>query len=232
MTSTFFLNFLKSLNILYIEDEEKIRKNVSNTLNLISNKVFDLPNCIEALNLFSKEHIDIILSDISMPNMNGIEFVKKVRQNNKRIPIILLTAHTDTPFLLEATKLKLVDYLVKPLDFNQLKEALIKASQEIYENGDYCIYFPNNICYNITEKKLYKDSKEQNISTKEISLLELLYKNKNRVVPTIEIKSSIWEDSFEATDSALKAVLSKLRKKIGKDSIRNVSGIGYQLQDT
>jgi len=232
MNQTFYLNFLKSLNILYIEDEDKIRQNVTRTLNLILNKVYDLPSCIDALDLFSKEHIDIILSDISMPKMNGIDFVKKIREKDKKVPIILLTAHTDTKFLLEATKLKLVDYLVKPLDFKQLKEALIKAAQEIYENGTFCIYFPNGVYYNLTEKKLYKNSEEQNITAKEISLLELLYNNKNRVVPTIEIKNTIWEDSFQATDAALKAVLNKLRKKIGKDSIRNISRIGYRLYDS
>lgn len=223
------LNFLKSLNILYIEDEENIRKNVTKTLKLLVNNVFELSNSLDALKVFNKEHIDIILSDISMPNLNGIEFVKRIRKKNKNIPIILLTAHTDTPFLLEATKLKLIDYLIKPLNFNQLKEALTKASQEVFENGDYCIFFTNNTCYNLTQKKLYIDSKEQNISAKEIALLELLYKNKNRVVSISEIKSCVWEDEFEATDSALKAVLNKLRKKIGKNSIRNISGIGYQL---
>lgn len=223
------LNFLKSLNILYIEDEENIRKNVTKTLKLLVNNVFELSNSLDALKVFDKEHIDIILSDISMPNLNGIEFVKKIREKNKNIPIILLTAHTDTPFLLEATKLKLIDYLIKPLNFNQLKEALTKASQEVFESGDYCIFFTNNTCYNLTQKKLYIDSKEQNISAKEIALLELLYKNKNRVVSISEIKSCVWEDEFEATDSALKAVLNKLRKKIGKNSIRNISGIGYQL---
>lgn len=165
-----------------------------------------------------------------MPNMNGIEFTKKIREIDKNIPIILLTAHTDTHYLLDATKLKLIDYLIKPLDFKQLKEALIKAALEVKDSGNYCINFPGNIHYNISVKKLYKENIEENITAKEISLLELLYENKNRIVPTIEIKNHVWEDSFEATDSALKAVLNKLRKKIGKDSIRNISGIGYQIQ--
>lgn len=230
MTTNTSLSFLKTLTILYIEDEDNIRNNVTKTLKLISNNVYDCSNCIDALKIFNEHHIDIILSDISMPNMNGIEFTKKIREIDKNIPIILLTAHTDTHYLLDATKLKLIDYLIKPLDFKQLKEALIKAALEVKDSGNYCINFPGNIHYNISVKKLYKGNIEENITAKEISLLELLYENKNRVVPTIEIKNHVWEDSFEATDSALKAVLNKLRKKIGKDSIRNISGIGYQIQ--
>lgn len=224
------LEFLKTLNILYIEDEEKIRNNVEKTLQLILNNVYTASNGQEAIDLLELNEVDIILSDISMPNMNGIELAKEVRKTNKKIPIILLTAHTDTNFLLEATRLKLIDYMIKPLDFNLLKNALINASTEIYESGNYNIHFTNNIHYNITEKKLYRDSKERSITAKEIALLEYLYENQNRVISSEEIKNHVWEDSYEATDSALKAVLNKLRKKIGKGSIKNISGIGYQIQ--
>ncbi|WP_320035219.1 response regulator transcription factor [Halarcobacter sp.] len=224
-----YLKFLKTLNILYVEDEENIRRNIVKTLLLLVNSVTTASNGREALSLLKNNHIDIILSDISMPEMSGIELSKEVRKNNKNIPIILLTAHTDTNFLLEATRLKLIDYIIKPLDFNQLKEALIKSSNEIYDSGNFCINFENNIHYNLSKKKLYIDTEEINITAKEIILLEFLYKNRKRVVPTIEIKNNVWEDEYEATDSALKGVLNKLRKKIGKDSIKNISGIGYQL---
>ncbi|XOB61921.1 response regulator transcription factor [Campylobacterota bacterium DY0563] len=224
-----YLKFLKTLNILYVEDEENIRRNIAKTLLLLVNSVTTASNGKEALSLLKNNHIDIILSDISMPEMSGLELSKEIRKNNKTIPIILLTAHTDTNFLLEATRLKLIDYIIKPLDFNQLKEALIKSSNEIYDSGNFCINFENNIHYNLSKKKLYIDTQEINITAKEIILLEFLYKNRKRVVPTIEIKNNVWEDEYDATDSALKGVLNKLRKKIGKDSIKNISGIGYQL---
>ncbi|WP_321469750.1 response regulator transcription factor [Halarcobacter sp.] len=224
-----YFKFLKTLNILYVEDEENIRNNIAKTLLLLVNNVITAPNGIVALKQLKNNHIDIVLSDISMPEMSGLELSKEIRKNNKIIPIILLTAHTDTNFLLEATRLKLIDYIVKPLDFNQLKEALMKASNEIYNSGNFSIKFENNIYYDFSKKKLYMNSEEINITAKEIILLEFLYKNRKRVVPTIEIKNNVWEDDYEATDSALKGVLNKLRKKIGKDSIKNISGIGYQL---
>lgn len=222
------LKFLKTLNILYVEDEENIRNNITRTLLLMVNKVFPCSNGIEALEALERNEIDIVLSDISMPKMSGLELSSEIRKNNKNIPIILLTAHTDTNFLLQATKLKLIDYIVKPLEFNQLKDALFRASEEIDEKK-HCIHFKDSIYYSVTEKKLFNNAIEEKITAKEIALLEFLYKNKTRVVSSEEIKENIWEDFFEGTDSALKAVLNKLRKKIGKDSIRNVSGIGYQL---
>ncbi|RXJ67098.1 transcriptional regulator [Halarcobacter ebronensis] len=223
------LEILKKLTILYVEDEENIRDNITKVLKLMCDKIFATSNGLDALNIFNENHIDIILSDINLPKMSGLEFVSKIREGGKRTPAILLSAYTDTPYLLHATKLKLVDYLVKPLDFSQLKEALIKASQEIYDEGNFIIKLNNNTQYNISEKVVLKDGKSIKLTGKEIALIELLLKNRNHVVNTLEIKDVIWEDSYEATDSALKAVLNKLRNKIGKDAIKNISGIGYQI---
>ena len=223
------LEVLKSLSILYLEDEENIRINISKTLQLICDNVFDCENSNDAIKIFKKNKIDIIISDISMPNINGIEFTKIIRKTNTTIPIILLTAHTDTDYLLEATKLKLVDYLIKPLNFNKLKEALNNAVNEIISNNPPIIKFPNNVEYHLKKKVLFINKVEQNITSKEIALLELLYTNININISQDFIKSHIWEDSFFATDSALKAVLNKLRNKIGKNSIKNISGIGYRL---
>lgn len=223
------LEILKSLNILYLEDEENIRKNITRTLQLLCNNVYDCSDSMEAIEVFENKKINIIISDISMPNINGIEFSKIIRKKNKQIPIILLTAHTDTDYLLEATKLKLVDYLIKPLNFLKLKEALINAVTEIEDNNPIIINFPNNIEYNMQTKQLFQDGIEKNITAKEIALLELLYKNKNKNISQEFIKLNLWDDPYDATDSALKAVLNKLRNKIGKSSIKNLTGIGYRL---
>ena len=220
---------LKSYNILYLEDEENIRNSITNTLELMCNKVYPCANATDAFDVFDNNKIDIIISDISMPKINGIEFTKQIRLINKKVPIILLTAHTDTDYLLEATKLKLVDYLIKPLNFTKLKEALINAIDEILLNEPQIIKFPNDIVYNMSKKQLFQNNKEKNITSKEIALLELLYKNKDKNISKEFIKMNIWDDPFYATDAALKAVLNKLRNKIGKSSIKNISGVGYRL---
>jgi DNA-binding response OmpR family regulator len=223
------LELLKSYTILYLEDEENIRKSITNTLELMCKKVYPCADASEAYKVFEDNKIDIILSDISMPKINGIEFAKMVRKEDKNVPIILLTAHTDTDYLLEATKLKLVDYLIKPLNFTKLKEALNNAIDEILENKPQIIKFPNNISYNILKKQLLENNKEKNITSKEIALLELLYENRDKHISQEFIKMNIWDDPFYATDAALKAVLNKLRNKIGKNSIKNISGVGYRL---
>lgn len=226
-----FNNILKNLNILYVEDEENIRINIKKVLLLLCENVFDASSIEEAKIILKEQRIDIVISDINLPDTDGIAFVKELRKTDKTIPIILLSAYTDTKYLLEATKLKLVDYLTKPIDFKTLNNALQTCVEEILDNSRYLILFQNEIQYNVLHKKLIdlNTKKEILLTSKELELLSFLIKNSNRIVSAEELKSNIWEDYFEATDSALKNLLNKVRKKIGKESIVNISGVGYRL---
>ncbi len=225
------MGILKHLNILYIEDEEEIRKNLKKTLDLLCNKTFDVACIKDAKEILERDKIDIIISDINLSKENGLDFIKELRLTNKIIPVIIISAYTKKDFLMEATKLKLIDYLVKPIDFKTLHKALEKCVEDIVDNSSYIVNFPNNIQYNVFEKKLWNtiEDKEISLTSKEISLLEELIKNTNKHLSNEELKNLIWEDYYEASDSALKNLLNKLRKKIGKDSIKNLSGVGYQI---
>ena len=225
--------YVRKLSILYIEDELNIRINIKKTLTLFCENVLDVENILSAKEILQKNRIDIIICDINLPDCDGIEFIKELRKTDKTIPVILLTAYTDKKYLLEATKLKLIDYLTKPIDFESLNNALQRCVQEILDNSRYVISFRNNIQYNVSHNRLIdNNNKEEEIhlTSKELDLLNFLIKNNNRVCSADELKFSIWENSLEASDSALKNLLNKLRKKIGKESIINNSSIGYKLE--
>lgn len=226
-----FSKILKNLNILYIEDEKNIRLNIKKTLELFCENVYDAEDILNAKEILTNHRIDIIISDINLPDMSGIDFVKQIRMTDKTIPIVLLSAYTDKKFLLEATKLKLVDYLTKPINFQNLNNALQNCVNEILDNSRYVITFKNNIQYNVLQRKLFNliDNTELSLTSKELDLLDFLIKNSNKVSSAEELKNTIWDDYLEASDSALKNLLNKLRKKIGKDSIINISGVGYRI---
>lgn len=222
---------LSHLNLLYIEDEINIRENISKTLNIFVSKVFAVSNINEAVSVINSTRIDLIITDINLPGKNGIDFIKKLREQKLNIPIIILSAHTDKNYLLEATKLKLVDYLVKPIDFDILKESLIRVCEEILDSAKFIVNFEEGISYNVLQKRVFtqKENLTIDLTSKEIELLNYLIENHKRIVSHEEIKNNIWEDSFEATDSALKNLLNKLRKKIGKSTIENISGVGFRI---
>lgn len=229
MEKALAIKTLKNLSILYIEDEKQIRDRLADTLRLFFKTVYPFSNAEDALEFYNQNKVDIILSDISLEQLNGIELAKLIRKENKKIPIILLSAHTNTEYLLEASKLKLVEYLTKPITFTQLENALINGAFEILENGNYMLSFGNNIIYDVQHNTLYENDIEKKLTVSEIKLLNFLIKNKHKTVSMEEIKNNIWEDPYYATETAFKSLLHKLRTKIGKNSIKNVSGVGYFL---
>lgn len=227
----YFKNIIQHLNILYIEDEENIRKNIKKTLEMLVNNVFDASNIKDAKKILENKRIDIIISDINLEEENALYFIKDIRKDYFNNPIILLSAYTDKDYLLEATKLKLVDYLVKPIDFKTLNSAIEKAAIELIEIGNYIVEFDTKSSYNVLTKRLtQKNNKESiDLTAKEIELLELLIFNSNRIINYEEIKSSLWNNSYDVSDSALKNLINKLRNKIGKDTITNISKIGFKI---
>ena len=120
------LEKLQNLTLLYAEDEVGIRENIADSLRYYVKEVYEVNDGEEGYELYLEKTPDIILTDIRMPNVNGIEFIKKIRQTNKNIPVVMITAHTDKEYLLDAIELHMEKYIVKPIDLDKLFEKLIK----------------------------------------------------------------------------------------------------------
>lgn len=222
------LEKLQSLSILYAEDEVGIRENISDSLAYYVKNVYQASNGEEAFELYMDKKPDIILSDIHMPILNGIEFVKKVREIDRKIPIVMITAHTDKEYLLEAVELRMEKYIVKPIELEVLLEILKKCLETIDINKKVVLGIDTSYVYDYDKKELrYKDEIVL-LNKKEISFFELLIKNQNRIVSYEELQEKVWIDDV-MTDSALRSLVRNLRKKLPTDIIFNLSGIGYRF---
>jgi len=116
---------LNGFNILYIEDEADLLKHTTSVLEDFTQNIFAVQTSKEALNVLKNNHIDVIISDILLKNENGIEFLRYIKDDlDIHIPTILTTAHTDTEHLLDAIKLKVENYLVKPISIKELLNSL------------------------------------------------------------------------------------------------------------
>jgi DNA-binding response OmpR family regulator len=162
--------------------------------------------------------------------MSGIELVKLIRKDNYKIPIILLTAYSKTDILMEATRLKLVNYITKPIIYEELYDSLSIAVEEIARFKGKIFKLYDNTVFDFSLKILYQNDKEIHLTSSENRLLTLLLENANKTVTIDTIKNELWHDPVDATESALKSILTKLRSKVGKQSIKNVSGVGYYIQ--
>ena len=118
------LDILKNINILYLEDDENLLKHTSDILEDFVSNIYGVKNTIDAMKILLEKKVDVIISDIQLENENGINFLKYIKNKEIQIPAILTTAHTDTNYLLEAIKLKVENYLLKPINIDELLDSL------------------------------------------------------------------------------------------------------------
>lgn len=219
---------LQTLTLLYAEDEIGIRQNIADSLRYYVKEVYEANDGEEAYSIYIDKKPDIILSDIHMPNINGLEFVTKIRQTNKNIPIIMITAHTDKEYLLQAVELHMEKFIVKPIDLDELFEALEVCVNILNINKKVLLKVDEDYIYDYDLKELiYKDNNII-LNKKEMIFLEVLISNQNRIISYEELQEKVWVDDI-MTDSALRSLVRNLRKKLPTDIIFNLSGVGYKL---
>ena len=221
-------NINKNIKILYVEDDEIARENGIEYLQNFFEQIYEASDAIKALQLYEKYQPDIIITDIQMPKLNGLEFVKKIRQKDKKTQIIIITAFCDKDYLLKAIELGLVKYLVKPVCEKEFEEALFLCVNSLQNNESNIIKLDENSYFDIFNKNLLINEEIIKLRTKEILFLELLIKNKNRYVSYEEIENYVWSDSVMTKD-ALKTLVKNIKIKISKDLILNLTNSGYKI---
>ena len=221
-------NMLKKLSkykVLYAEDEEGVRKNVHEMLSLIFDEVYLAKDGEEAYELFLEKEIDLIITDIKMPRLNGIELVKRIRDENKEVEIIILSAHTEVDFMLEAVELSLVRYIVKPITETKLMEALKKFLSTCEDETK--VELEEGWVYDSLEKTITHRFKIYDLTKKESKLLDMLLKKKN-VLSYEEIEATLWGDEYMSLN-ALRLMIKNFRKKLPPNTLKNIQGYGYKL---
>ena len=163
-----------------------------------------------------------------MPKLNGLEFVKRVRQIDKKCQIIVITAFCDKNYLLQAIELQLVKYLVKPVNEKDFEEALLLCIKSLEEDISNIVKFDETSYFDTFNKTLVIENELIKLRAKEILFLELLIKNKNRYVTYEEIESYVWFDSVMTKD-ALKTLVKNVKTKLQKDMIENLTNSGYKI---
>ncbi len=222
------LERLSKYTLLYIEDDDYIRQNAVEFLEEYFHEIYEAADAKEALEIFQRYKPDIVITDIEMPEINGLELCKTLRQTDAQTPIIVISAFTDTQYLLEAVGLGLVKYLVKPVEEEELFDALQLCAEQLEKRYEKFVNITPEHRYDPFNKLLLHHDKIIKLTHNESKLLELLVRYKERIVTYNEIENFIYYDKGMSED-ALKALVRSLRKKLTKESIQNHSKIGYKL---
>jgi DNA-binding response OmpR family regulator len=217
---------LSAFTVLYVEDEEGIRNNIYEILKDLFKETYVAKNTTEAYNLYETNKPDLIITDIKMPNETGIDLIKKIRKIDSKVRVIITSAHTDLNYMLDATELHLVKYIVKPLTDANLFEALA-AFIKSYDTARV---------YNLCEAWLFDESKslvqapneEFKLTKKENQFLKLLIQ-KNRIITYEEMENIIWNEDSVMTPNAMRLFIKNFRKKLPDNALKNIQGTGYRL---
>lgn len=223
------INEFKNLKLLYVEDENNIRKYGTSYFKRIFGEVYESANVSSAFEIFKKEKPQIIITDIKMEEISGIQLIKQIREIDKNCQIVILSAFLDTQYLLDAIPLNIVKYLSKPINHDELYVVLLQCLKNISEKYNTLIHFSKTCYYNESKKILFVNEKIIKLSNKELQFLELLCTNKTRVVAYEEIENVIWYDTV-MSENALRTLVKKLRQKLPNDCLENISKYGYKIK--
>jgi DNA-binding response OmpR family regulator len=217
------------LSLLYVEDEPFIRQNAVEFLEDKFKTIYEASDGKEALKIYYETKPDIIITDIQMPYIDGLEFCKKIRESDETTPIIITTAFADPKYLFKAIELNLVKYLTKPIEEEALNEALSLCVKKIQNQDKSVERLSNEHYFDYFNKTLLHQDTFIKLTAKEEAFLMLLISQKNRVVSYKEIENQVYEGEYMSED-ALKALVKNLRKKISKECLQNHSKLGYKIK--
>ena len=219
---------LKDLRILYVEDEDDVRRNAVEYLKRIAKEVLEASDGKEAIKVWADEKPDIIITDISMPRLNGLDMARYIRSKDQDVQIIVATAYTDTEYLMQAVELNLVKYLVKPITKEKLLNALSQSVEKIQDENKFSVQLSEECAYNAYNQFVECADQQIKLTKNELLFMDLLAHHLSRTLSYQEIEDAIWPYEGMSQD-AIRSLIRGLRKKLPDDAIENISGVGYRL---
>ncbi len=221
------------MNILIVEDEERIAELVKRGLEENGNIATIAYDGLSGKKLALQHDYDLIIADIILPKLNGIDLCKEIRLAKPELPIILLTALGTTDDKIEGFDAGADDYLVKPFDFRELLVRIRAVmNRKIGKRPDLTtsLIYADLELNNLT-KMVSRSGKTISLTPKELKLLEYMMQNSERVLSRAEIASQVWQTHFDTGTNFIDVYINYLRKKIDKDFspklIHTKPGLGF-----
>ncbi len=228
---------MTNLNLLYVEDDEETIDNIDFFLKRHFNEIIIAQDGEEAFNYFKEKKPDIIILDINIPKLNGLKLASKIREINKKVPIIFLTAFSDKDNLLQAINLHACSYLIKPFKIDELINAINKCKKYFFDENQnpYLKVLNQDFIWDKQKKELSFNNQKISLTKNEISLIDLFVENDFKFFTPEEIHEFIFLDN-DIKDNSIIQLISRLKRKIinfsGNNNffIENIYNKGYHLK--
>jgi len=220
------------MKILVVEDEIGISNFLSQGLEEEGYEVVIANNGEKGIEMASSKNIDLILLDWMLPKISGLEVCKKIRETNKSVPIIFLTAKDTIQETIEGLKAGANDYIKKPFSFEELLERIKIHFRDVNSNEQLTL---GTITIDLAKHQVFSDGQEVTLTQREFELLTYLIKNKGRVCTRTEIIEKVWNIYFEYDTGVIDVFMNAIRKKLNinkdNDYVKTIRGVGYIAND-
>ncbi|EAI7323950.1 response regulator transcription factor [Campylobacter jejuni] len=217
----------KELIILVVEDEVKARESMINILSERFSKVIGAQNGDEGLKKFKKFKPDLVITDIAMPIMDGLDMAREIKEISDDVPIVVLSAYSEKERLLRSIDIGIDKYLIKPVDIEELFKVLDYLIGEKIE-ANMLVKISEEYQFNKTKRTLIYSGGEIVLTKKELAFISLLLKQPGALVLHEDIKKNVWIGEY-ASDTAVRTFIKRVRDKVGEDFIKNVPSLGYKI---
>ena len=221
------------MRILVVEDEVNLNDIIVKKLKL---EHYGVDSCFdgnEALDYISSVEYDVIILDIMLPKLDGFEVLKKIRNQNIKTPVLLLTARDGIEDRVQGLDFGADDYLIKPFAFDELL-ARIRVLLRRNTNNASNVFTIANLTVNCDSHEVSRDKISIKLSTREFTILEYMIRNKEKVLSREKIEQHIWDYNYEGGTNVVDVYIRYLRKKIDNNFspklIHTIRGIGYILK--
>ena len=220
----------KDFNILYVEDEEKVRIQTAKVLSIYFDKITLATNGKEGLEKLKNNKINIIFTDINMPKMDGLSMIEHIRKIDKLIPIVVFSAYDNTEYLLKTIEYGIDGYILKPFKFNQIQQVIEKIVNKLQDSIQitHTVKLIDSFEWHIETSTLHQNSGQIELTKNEIILFKLLSSSKHAVFSSQEIEAELFNDNYN-DNKRVRGLISRLNTKINSQLIKSIYGQGYEL---
>lgn len=222
------------MRTLVVEDEKHLNRMISEAILDEGYSVDSCFNGLEALELCECAQYDVIVLDIMMPKMDGFEFVRRIRENGCKTPVVYLTSRDSVSDKVRGLESGGDYYMVKPFDFRELIAVIHVMARKSGDNHSN-VYELADLMVDISAKQVTRGGKLIELTAKEYSLLEYMIRNKGMVLSREQIENNLWNYRYEGGSNVVNVYIGYLRKKVDdgfdKKLIHTVWGIGWVLRE-
>lgn len=225
MIDTKILKNLSHVHILIVEDDKMTSYALKQSLSMHSQYVQVASDGLEGIEIFERDRPDIVISDINLPKMNGLEMIGWMHQILPNLPVIIMTSYDSSENISESINQGVYNYLRKPIKIEELQLALLMATKDIYNSK---VVLEQGFVYDNQKRNLYNANGVVKLTKLEQDLLHLLVCNANQIVDYFSIENYVWQDKSMSLKS-LRMCIKNIRVKTYPCIIENISKCGYRL---